>query len=217
MTSTGPSQSARNELFNQNYLCPACNNTVEDDESILATIGCDGTCRRFYHKQCANLSDEQFNYFNIHTNEEWICAACNHDMQQDIGATTQHAQETVNTIENTASLTETDTYPNFRPANTGNPQQRTSMEWGCLKGYDNIDNALNDAYNEVVIWRKNFFQVPFGTCGKTVVEEATRLLSLFNSRGEWEGLALKAVMVFLPLMIQKPAKNSQDKRSHSSP
>ena len=43
------------------------------------------------------------------------------------------------------------------------------------------------------------------------MEEATRLLSFYNNETELESVALKALIVFAPLILQKPAKNSKRK------
>ena len=206
-----PSGSLREELFHQNYLCPVCNNTVEDDASIVSSIACDGTCQRIFHLQCANLTEMQFNHYNIHTEERWLCVFCQNTQQQENAHTEQLAMEVLNEETEDAANEQTAPLPSFQPANIGNNQSRTRMEWGCLRGFENINEALDYAYSEIVKWKKNFFQVPFGSVGKALVEETTRLLELFNARSDWEALALKALMVLLPLMIQKPAKNSKSR------
>ena len=60
-------------------------------------------------------------------------------------------------------------------------------------------------------WTKNFFRVPLGRIGKSLVEEIGRLLLQYNSDPDWEALALKAVIVVLPLLLQKPSRTSKTK------
>ena len=153
----------------------------------------------------------QFNHYNIHTEERWLCVFCQNTQQQENAHTEQLAMEVLNEETEDAANEQTAPLPSFQPANIGNNQSRTRMEWGCLRGFENINEALDYAYSEIVKWKKNFFQVPFGSVGKALVEETTRLLELFNARSDWEALALKALMVLLPLMIQKPAKNSKSR------
>ena len=106
-------------------------------------------------------------------------------------------------------------YPLFEPKEV-NERVRSRMKWGVLSGYNNIEEKLNSAYNEVVKWNKNFFKIALGSCGKKLVEEACKLVSLYNGKGEWEHLAIKALIVLLPLVLQKPSKNSKtrDHKAH---
>ena len=91
-----------------------------------------------------------------------------------------------------------------------------SNEVGILTGYDTIEHKLNDAYNECIKWKKNFFKIPLGSCGKKLVEEVLKLFQLYNTKAEWEGISLKAAIVLLPLVLQKPSKTSKtkDHKSH---
>ena len=57
----------------------------------------------------------------------------------------------------------------------------------------------------------NLFEVPRGKAGKDIITEITRLLSLINTRTQWESLALNILMIFPPLMLQKPSSRSKNK------
>ena len=109
----------------------------------------------------------------------------------------------------------TPNYPSFEQKEV-NENARSRMKWECLTGFNIIEEKLNNAYNEIVKWNKNFFKIPLGACGKKLVEEACKLVSLYNGKGEWEPLAIKALMVFLPLVLQKPSKISKtrDHKAH---
>ena len=43
------------------------------------------------------------------------------------------------------------------------------------------------------------------------MEEAAKLLSLYNEKSPLENLAIKTLIVFIPLILQKPSKNSKNK------
>ena len=85
------------------------------------------------------------------------------------------------------------------------------MKWGNMTGFDEINKVLSDAYNEVLKFNKNMFKVPYGRIGKSVVTETCKLITLYNENANWESLALKAVFIFLPLVLQKPSKTSKTK------
>ena len=52
------------------------------------------------------------------------------------------------------------------------------------------------------------FLVPRGKVGNAFIHELSRLISLFNDKTEWESVALRLVFIFIPMMLQKPSKNS---------
>ena len=55
------------------------------------------------------------------------------------------------------------------------------------------------------------FLVPRGKVGNAFIYELSRLISLFNDKTEWESVALRLVFIFIPMMLQKPSKNSRAK------
>lgn len=69
---------------------------------------------------------------------------------------------------------------------------------------------MSDTYLEVVHWRKCFFWVPFGQCGKMFVSELARLFRAYGENSSLESIALKAVTVICILLLQKPHLNSKD-------
>ena len=106
-----------------------------------------------------------------------------------------------------------DPYPPFEQANRGNGGTCT---WGILEGYEVIDGTLQNAYDEIIKWRKNCFRIPYGSIGKDLVKEITRLFTLYNSRSQLQGVAIKAVLVILPLILQKPSKKIQNEGPQAS-
>ena len=72
-----------------------------------------------------------------------------------------------------------------------------------------ISQELDHRYNTIVTWRKKFFLIPTGNASKKFICELTRLINIFNNNTIMKEVALKAVMVFMPMMLQKPARNSK--------
>ena len=106
----------------------------------------------------------------------------------------QHAQDE-NEV-NAGSVSAVSAATNLRP---------TSLKWGMLEGIDDIRSALEKAHLKISTWRLNMFSMPHNAIGKEAVKELTRLLTLFNNSTCWEPVAVHFVMVFLPLMLQKPS------------
>ncbi|KAL5266795.1 hypothetical protein ACHWQZ_G003996 [Mnemiopsis leidyi] len=68
---------------------------------------------------------------------------------------------------------------------------------------------MDACYDSIVRWKKNFFLLPRGNSGKHFIVELTRLINLYNNDTLMKAISLKSVMIFLPLMLQKPSKNSK--------
>ena len=94
--------------------------------------------------------------------------------------------------------------------NSSNRAKR-SVKWGELKGLEAIRNKIEFLHSKIVTWKKNTFEVPRGKAGEDFVKEATRLLTLFNYRSDWESVALNLLVIFFPLMLQKPSARSKTK------
>lgn len=82
--------------------------------------------------------------------------------------------------------------------------------WGnhTLNDIDQIASAI---FNEISSWRKNLFNIPSGAAGKKFVEEATRLINLWNDKTPIANVALKLLSILPSLMLQKPSKNSKSR------
>lgn len=53
-----------------------------------------------------------------------------------------------------------------------------SFQWGESSGDDCI-RSINDAYEEIVTWRRNVFLLPSGKAGKAFIKELTRLYQAY--------------------------------------
>ena len=85
------------------------------------------------------------------------------------------------------------------------------VNWGNLDSLLQIDNELNTCFDTVITWRKIFFLVLRRKAGKSSIAEAARILNLYNYNTSRKLIALKALMVFLPMMLQKPIRTSKAK------
>ena len=92
------------------------------------------------------------------------------------------------------------------PANGG-----FHIRWGEYDGVDEITRILEAAHLKIATWQKNTLELPRNATGKAVITEATRLVKLFNSKTPWEPVAVHLFVIFLPLMLQKPAARSKTK------
>ena len=67
------------------------------------------------------------------------------------------------------------------------------------------------AYDEIVHWKCNLFQVPSGSSGKALVLEISRLYRAYVDCSSLESVALKACSVLVALALQKPSRTSKSK------
>ena len=87
------------------------------------------------------------------------------------------------------------------------------VRWGQYQGIEVIRRELEAVHMKITTWKNNFFQMPRNAAGKDAIKEATRLLQLFNNKTAWEPVAVHLLIVFLPLMLQRPAKNSKNSQN----
>ena len=90
------------------------------------------------------------------------------------------------------------------------PMSNPVFVWG---DYDSaaVMKSLDEAYAEVVHWRRNTFLVPFGNAGKGFVSELRRLFRAYADGSALEAIALKACTVMPILLLQKPFLSSKQK------
>ena len=80
-------------------------------------------------------------------------------------------------------------------ANVPHPSGGSGSSWGA---------ALHTAYESVVAWRRNLFNIPLGSAGSQFVDELTRLVEGFNNATSLRPIAWKAVTVACHLLLQRP-------------
>jgi len=72
---------------------------------------------------------------------------------------------------------------------------------------DAAQNAIVDAYELVVGWRRNLFIVPFGSAGSDFVDLLANSMLAFKAGGESRATSWKEVVVACHLLLQKPNDN----------
>ena len=85
---------------------------------------------------------------------------------------------------------------------------RQTIMWGKYP-LSHFEKNLHLCYSEVIKWKKNLFLLPSGRAGKGFIIEIKRLVDLFVNKTPYYKLALNALMVMVPLLLQKPSKNSK--------
>ena len=90
------------------------------------------------------------------------------------------------------------------------PVSEATFVWGKLDS-SSACRLLSDIYSETVHWRKYYFTIPFGHCGKSFVSELARLFRAFAEGSALELVALKAVSVACILLLQRPHSRSKPK------
>ena len=88
--------------------------------------------------------------------------------------------------------------------------QPPNFMWGSCSG-EILCTRIEQAYEEVVHWRRNLFQVPSGAAGKAFVSELARLFQAYADSSSLECIAMKATTVIQILLLQKPSRSSKSK------
>ena len=71
-------------------------------------------------------------------------------------------------------------------------------------GEEEFYSAITNAYEKVVTWRRNLFNVPFGASGKAFVDELATLIKGFADGTTIRKIAWKAVCVACHVLLQRP-------------
>ena len=82
-----------------------------------------------------------------------------------------------------------------------------NFNWGDLNGSE-FEELVNEAYNQIVHWRHNLFDVPKGKAGNKFVAELCNLLQQFSDGTAMERISLRAAMTIPALLPQKPHRRS---------
>ena len=78
--------------------------------------------------------------------------------------------------------------------------------WSLPDG--DITQLMDSAYAEVIKWKRNTFNVPFGDDGGHFVAELARLICLFSNGSEARAFAWSAVVGAGHLLLQHPFSTS---------
>ena len=142
-------------------------------------IGCEGACYKWFHIECVNMSHSTF--INTFADKASSSWFC-------------------------PSCMKIPPYiPTPAPFVSILPQNIT---WG-KSTLSEFEENIKSCYKEIVKWKKNLFLLPTGRVGKEFILEMKRLVDLFVNKTPYCNIALNALMVMIPLLLQKPSKNSK--------
>ena len=85
------------------------------------------------------------------------------------------------------------------------------FHWGPVDS-EAFSLSLDAAYQEIVHWKKNSFDVPHSLVGKCFVAELARLFRAVGEGSSLKSIALKAIFVVCVLLLQKPSHTSKSSK-----
>ena len=85
-----------------------------------------------------------------------------------------------------------------------------------IKSYDKVylKSQIKEAYEKVVYWRRNIFELPKGQYGKAFIREITEWVNRWSNNTEYRDIAFDAIFVVPNLLLQRTnikAKGSENK------
>ena len=85
-----------------------------------------------------------------------------------------------------------------------------------IKSYDKVylKSQIKEAYEKVVYWRRNIFELPKGQYGKAFIREITEWVNRWSDNTEYRDIAFDAIFVMPNLLLQRTnikAKGSENK------
>ena len=163
--------------------------TVTVNETPSATSPTDPTLIWIANRDAANLEVEE------------TTGLCTASLQSQLGANDGASGCSVEIREEHPLV-----YHNHIP----NPSATSpsNFRWGDRDG-DSFTVLLDKVYEETVHWRPNIFEVPSGKIGSAIVRVVSRLIEVYNDATALESVAMKAVMVLLALLRQRPHRRSK--------
>ena len=73
------------------------------------------------------------------------------------------------------------------------------------------EKDINAVYDEIIHWKKNLFKVLSAKAGKNFILELAKWLEHYNTKSNYQNIALKVFMILPALLLQKPSKTSKAK------
>ena len=172
-------------------------------------------------------SNDQMEVERASTSQDRECDICHEMFKGDRGLnihrTKKHNKKRRNAAENsddtahqdTATSTATEAMddevsPTIEAVSPQAPTPSSNIEWGDMKGIQEIKYRIEATHRKIIVWQKNTFEPPRNSIGKDLIKEITRLINLYNSKTVWEPVALHLVTIFLPIMLQKTSSRSKN-------
>ena len=79
------------------------------------------------------------------------------------------------------------------------------FSWG------DADGAPSEAYQTIVQWRRNIFELPYGEIGKDFISEMSKCIKGYANDAAMKCVTLKVALVMPPLLLQHPHSRSKSK------
>jgi hypothetical protein len=79
-----------------------------------------------------------------------------------------------------------------------------------------LKSKISDAFEVVVHWRKNLFDMPKGAIGKSVVKEMSNLIDRWTNNSSERGFCLKSLMVLPNLLLQRSLNSKNAKHQNKN-
>ena len=92
--------------------------------------------------------------------------------------------------------------PTIEAVSNQTPRPSGDIEWGDMKGIQEIKYRIEATHRKIIVWQKNTFEPPRNSIGKDLIKELTRLINLYNSKTVLEPVALHLMTILLPIMLQ---------------
>ena len=93
---------------------------------------------------------------------------------------------------------------------------KSKKKSGDLSANEASSDEINKIYDETAPFRRNIFNIPSGRPGTNLIGELTFWLKQFNSNSDLNSIALKAFMVLLSMILQKPSATSKSKEQSAA-
>ena len=146
---------------------------------------------------------------NVEENQTTECHLCNRSFRTNRGLLQHlHTCRRRNNINESSNIS--DSIVNNEARNQEQLEQQENFYWNNIPG-SVYQRNLEEAYEQIVYWRKNVFMVPTGAAGKKFIDETSRLLDQWTNNTPLKNIALKAIHVMPALLLQKPSKTSKAK------
>ena len=164
----------------QNEDAEVCKHCNNVVEEGHTGLFCEDKCNSWYHSKCVGIKSKRYKELQAKS-EPWTCNTC-------------RMNRILNPPEVSIDIPDIMSH---------------SVVWGEMRGAKEINNLLLDAYRKIAGWIPNLFLLPTGKAGKEFLAELTQILKNFAEKTSYELFSLTAFLVIIPLVLQKPSKNSK--------
>ena len=76
-----------------------------------------------------------------------------------------------------------------------------------------LKSKIKEAYEKVIYWRRNLFEIPKGKHGKAFVQELTTWINRWCDKTKYQVIAFDALSILPILLLQKTSKKAKSKQN----